>query len=150
MDMIDTKILLQLQRDSSRPLAELAEIVHLSTSACHRRIKLLEEAGLIQGYQARLDREALGLHLEIFVTVALISQASETLLSFEQAVQRMPEIFECHLLAGRSDYLMRLAVPDMAAYENFHRTRLTRLPGVAKIETSFNLRTVTPFSGYRP
>jgi DNA-binding Lrp family transcriptional regulator len=148
MDQIDSRILSSLQRDARTSMAELAQNVGLSTSACHRRVKLLEEAGLIAGYQAKLDREALGLHLELFVTVSLTSQASEALAAFEAAVQRVPEILECHLLAGRADYLMRLAVADMAQYEVLHRTRLTRLPGVANMETSFNLRTVTPFTGY--
>lgn len=150
MDAVDTKILIQLQRDSSLSLSDLAEFVGLSTSACHRRVKLLEEAGFIIGYQAQLDRFNLGLHLELFVTVTLSSQADDMLSAFETAVQKMPEILECHLLAGRSDYLMRLAVKDMVAYETLHRTRLSRLPGVATMQTSFNLRTVTPFRGYRP
>lgn len=148
MDALDTKILARLQDNSGQSIAELAETVGLSTSACHRRIKVMEEAGIILGYQARLAPEALGLKLELFVILGLVSQASETLAAFEEAVRRTPEVLECHLLAGRSDYLMRLAVPDMEAYETLHRTRLTRLPGVATIQTSFNLRTVTPFRGY--
>lgn len=149
MDKLDHKILSGLQGDARISMADLAQTIGLSTSACHRRVKLLEEAGLIAGYHARLEREALGLHLELFVTVSLTSQASEALAAFEAAVQKVPEILECHLLAGRADYLMRLAVADMAEYEILHRTRLTRLPGVANMESSFNLRTVTPFRGYR-
>jgi len=148
MDRLDQKILVALQGDARISMADLGEAVGLSTSACHRRVRLLEEAGLIEGYAARLNREALGLRMELFVTVSLTSQASSVLEAFETAVRRVPEIVECSLLAGRSDYLMRLVIADMAEYEMLHRTRLTSLPGVSNMETTFNLRTVTPFRGY--
>lgn len=148
MDRLDQKILVALQGDARTSMADLGEAVGLSTSACHRRVRLLEEGGLIEGYAARLNREALGLRMELFVTVSLTSQASSVLEAFETAVRRVPEIVECYLLAGRSDYLMRLAIADMAEYETLHRTRLTSLPGVSNMETTFNLRTVTPFRGY--
>lgn len=148
MDRLDQKILVALQGDARISMADLGETVGLSTSACHRRVRLLEEAGLIEGYAARLNREALGLRMELFVTVSLTSQASSVLEAFETAVRRVPEIVECYLLAGRSDYLMRLVIADMAEYETLHRTRLTSLPGVSNMETTFNLRTVTPFRGY--
>lgn len=148
MDRLDQKILIALQADARMSMADLGEAVGLSTSACHRRVRLLEEAGLIEGYAARLSREALGLRMELFVTVSLNSQASSVLEAFETAVRRVPEIVECYLLAGRSDYLMRLVIADMAEYEALHRTRLTSLPGVSNMETTFNLRTVTPFRGY--
>lgn len=148
MDRLDQKILVALQEDARTSMADLGEAVGLSTSACHRRVRLLEDAGLIEGYAARLNREALGLRMELFVTVSLTSQASGVLEAFETAVRRVPEIVECYLLAGRSDYLMRLVIADMAEYETLHRTRLTSLPGVSNMETTFNLRTVTPFRGY--
>jgi len=148
MDRLDQKILVALQGDARISMADLGEAVGLSTSACHRRVRLLEEAGLIEGYAARLNREALGLRMDLFVTVSLTSQASSVLEAFETAVRRVPEIVECSLLAGRSDYLMRLVIADMAEYEMLHRTRLTSLPGVSNMETTFNLRTVTPFRGY--
>lgn len=148
MDRLDQKILVALQGDARVSMADLGEAVGLSTSACHRRVRLLEEAGVIEGYAARLNREALGLRMELFVTVSLTSQASSVLEAFETAVRRVPEIVECYLLAGRSDYLMRLVIADMAEYETLHRTRLTSLPGVSNMETTFNLRTVTPFRGY--
>lgn len=148
MDQIDRRILSEIQRDSRLSMAELGARVGLSASASHRRIRMLEEAGLIEGFGARLSRERLGLKVELFVTVSLASQEGAMLEAFEQAVRRVPEIVECYLLAGRSDYLMRIAIPDMEDYERLHRARLTRLPGVSKIETTFNLRTVTPFRGY--
>jgi len=147
MDGFDRKILSALQDNAHASMAELGEAVGLSVSACHRRVKLLEEAGLIEGYVARLSREALGLRMELFVTVSLISQAATVLEAFEAAVKRVPEIVECYLLAGRADYLMRIIIADMAAYETLHRMRLTHLPGVSNMETAFNLRTVTPYRG---
>ena len=143
MDSFDQKILAHLQADARIAMAALGEAVGLSASACHRRVKLLEEAGIIRRYVAELDREALGLRVELFVTVALTSQATAVLEAFEEAVRRVPEIVECYLLAGQADYLMRIVISDMAEYEALHRTRLTSLPGVAKMETTFNLRTVT-------
>jgi Lrp/AsnC family leucine-responsive transcriptional regulator len=143
MDAFDFKILSHLQRDARLSMAALGEAVGLSASACHRRIRIMEEAGTIRRYVAELDREALGLRVELFVTVALTSQASAVLEAFEAAVRRVPEIVECFLLAGQADYLMRIVISDMAEYEALHRTRLTSLPGVAKMETTFNLRTVT-------
>lgn len=147
MDSFDQKILSLLQADSRISMASLGEAVGLSASACHRRVKLLEEAGIIRSYVAVLDREALGLRVELFVTVALSSQASNVLEAFETAVRRVPEIVECHLLAGQADYLMRIVISDMAEYEALHRTRLTSLPGVAKMETTFNLRSITSNRG---
>jgi len=148
MNEFDHKILSRLQANSQISMAELGEAVGLSTSACHRRVKLLEETGLIRGYVAVLDRAALGLRMELFVTVSLISQATSVLEAFEAAVRLVPEVVECHLLAGRSDYLMRIVLSDMNEYEALHRTRLTALPGVSNMETTFNLRTVKAFRGY--
>lgn len=148
MDRIDQAILSRIQRDSSLPLSQLSEEVGLSSSACHRRIKLLEEAGVITGYSARLDRGALGLTMELFVTLSLLSQSNDALEAFEKAVQGMPEILACYLLAGRADYIMRIAVRDMDDFERIHRNKLSRLPGVATMTTSFSLRTVKEFRGY--
>ena len=147
MDAFDRKILHQLQQDARVSMTQLGEMVGLSASAAHRRVKLLEEAGVIRRYAAVLDPEALGLRVELFVTVALTSQTNSVLEAFEAAVRRVPDVVECHLLAGRSDYLMRILISDMAEYEALHRSRLTLLPGVAKMETTFNLRTVTPYRG---
>ena len=148
MDAIDRAILSRVQADSSRGLNDLAEAVKLSPSAAHRRLKLLEESGVIAGYAARLDRAALGLKIELFVSVSLTSQSNEALEAFEKAVMGVPEILACHLLAGRADYLMRIAVADMADFERIHRNRLSRLLGVSTMTTSFSLRTVKEFRGY--
>ena len=117
IDEIDTRILTALQRDSQRPIAELAAEVGLSTSACHRRVKLLESAGVIRRYVAELDREALGLTLQVFVEITLASQSREVLEAFETAALRAEEILECHLTSGHADYILRVVARDMADYD---------------------------------
>ena len=148
MDRIDRTILSSLQADSRQPVAQIADTAGLSPSACHRRIKLLEEAGVIDGYTARLNREALGLAVEFFVEISLQSQTEEALEKFEQAVRDVPEILECHLMGGQFDYLLRIAAADAQDYERIHRTRITRLPGVARIQSSLSLRNVKRWRGY--
>ena len=147
MNKLDRSILLRLQADCSQPLSQISEQVGLSPSACHRRIKLLEESGAIVGYGARLDRMVLGLNIVLFVSVSLNSQAGEALDAFEKAAASIPEVITCHLLAGRADYLIQLTVADMAGFERIHREKLSRLPGVATMTTSFSLRTVKAFRG---
>ena len=148
MDLIDARILRALQRDSSRPVAELATEVGLSTSACHRRVKLLEEAGVITGYVARLDREALGYPIQVFVEITLNSQSQEALNAFETAVMRFEEILECHLTTGQADYILRVVARDVADYDNIHRNCLARLPGVSAMQTIFVLRPIREWQGY--
>ncbi|HSF96180.1 MAG TPA: Lrp/AsnC family transcriptional regulator [Thermohalobaculum sp.] len=148
MDRIDARILIALQRDASRPVADLAVEVGLSASACHRRIKLLEEARLITGYTARLDRAALGFAVQVFVEITLSSQSQEALTAFETAVTRFDEILECHLTTGRADYLLRVVARDVADYDNIHRNCLARLPGVSSMQTIFVLRSIREWQGY--
>jgi DNA-binding Lrp family transcriptional regulator len=148
MDGFDAKILAALQRDSAPPIAALAERVGLSPSACHRRVKLLEEAGIIAGYRAALDPAALGLTLHVFVDITLASQGETALEAFERAVGRHPEILECWLVSGEADYHLRVAASDMADYEHIHRACLARLPGVASIRSTFALGRVKDWTGY--
>jgi len=148
MDQMDSRILRALQRDSSRPVAELADEVGLSASACHRRVKLLEEAGVIAGYAARLDRGRLGFPVQVFVEITLSSQSQEALTAFETAVMRFEEILECHLTTGEADYFLRVVARDVADYDNIHRNCLARLPGVARMQTVFVLRSIREFRGY--
>jgi len=148
MDQIDARILRALQRDSSRPVAELAAEVGLSPSACHRRVKLMEEAGLITGYAARLDRAALGFAVQVFVEITLSSQSQEALTAFETAVTRFEEILECHLTTGQADYFLRVVARDVADYDEIHRNCLARLPGVARMQTIFVLRSIREWAGY--
>jgi DNA-binding Lrp family transcriptional regulator len=148
MDQIDARILRALQRDSSPSVAELAGEVGLSASACHRRVKLLEEAGVITGYAARLDRAALGFSIQVFVEITLNSQSQEALSAFEVAVMRFEEILECHLTTGQADYILRVVARDVADYDDIHRNCLARLPGVSAMQTIFVLRPIREWQGY--
>ena len=148
MDQIDARILRALQRDSSPAVAELAGEVGLSASACHRRVKLLEEAGVITGYAARLDRAALGFSIQVFVEITLNSQSQEALNAFETAVMRFDEILECHLTTGQADYILRVVARDVADYDDIHRNCLARLPGVSAMQTIFVLRPIREWQGY--
>lgn len=148
LDRTDRIILSSLQRQGNLPLAELAEQVGLSASSCHRRIKLLEQRGIILGYAATLDRKKLGLANEFFVEVSLAAQTEEAFERFEKAVQRVPEILECHLMSGQFDYLLRVVAQDAEDYERIHRTRLVRLPGLQRIQSSLALRTVKNWAGF--
>lgn len=147
-DKIDKKLLSMLQQDSRQPLNLLAEKAGLSTSACHRRIKLLEEAGAIVGYGAALDRHILGYPMEFFVEVSLTRLSEGELEEFEKAVDAIPEILQCHLMSGQSDYMLRIAARSTLHYEEIHRQRLSRLPNVARIQSSLALRTVKAWTGY--
>ncbi|MBI2719640.1 MAG: Lrp/AsnC family transcriptional regulator [Rhizobiales bacterium] len=148
LDKIDKLILSELQKNAQQGVAELAAKAGLSASSCHRRVKLLEEAGTITGYAANLDRTALGLANEFFVEVSLQAQTEEAFERFEKAVQRVPEILECHLMSGQFDYLLRVVAVDAADYERIHRSRISRLPGVQRIQSSLALRTVKAWAGY--
>ncbi|MCB1378276.1 MAG: Lrp/AsnC family transcriptional regulator [Alphaproteobacteria bacterium] len=148
LDKIDKIILTELQANSRQPIAELAAKAGLSPSACHRRVKLLEEAGIITGYAATLDRTLLGLANEFFVEVSLAAQTEEAFEKFEKAVQRVPEVLECHLMSGQFDYLLRVVAADTTDYERIHRSRIARLPGVQRIQSSLALRTVKARAGY--
>jgi DNA-binding Lrp family transcriptional regulator len=147
-DRTDKIILSELQKNAQRPVAELAQRAGLSASSCHRRVKLLEQAGIITGYTANLDRSLLGLANEFFVEVSLSAQTEAAFEKFETAVQRVPEILECHLMSGQFDYLLRVAATDAADYERIHRSRISRLPGVQRIQSSLALRTVKGWAGY--
>jgi DNA-binding Lrp family transcriptional regulator len=148
LDKIDRILLTELQRDSRQSIADLAAKAALSPSACHRRVKLLEDAGAIEGYTAKLSRTALGFTNEFFVEVSLSSQTEEAFEKFERAILREPEILECHLMSGQFDYLLRIAATDATDYERIHRSKISRLPGVQRIQSSLALRTVKPWGGY--
>lgn len=148
MDSFDRHILSELQADSSRSIADIAEIVNLSLSACHRRIKNLEEDGVIDGYAARLNQQSLGLQVDVFVEISLISQSQEALQAFEEAVTAYDEILECHLTTGNADYIMRVVAQDVADYDLIHRHSLAKLPHVASMRSTFALRAIKPWRGY--
>lgn len=148
MERSDVALLQALQRDSSLSVAELAVIVGLSSSACHRRMRALEEQGYIAGYVARLDPARLGLGLHAFVEITLSRQSQEAMDRFEQVVGRFDEILECHLMSGSADYILRVAATDLAHYDDIHRNCLARLPGVSSMQTSFSIRRIKDWSGY--
>jgi DNA-binding Lrp family transcriptional regulator len=148
MDRNDIRILNALQADSSRSIAELAEVAGVSTSACHRRIKSLEAAGLIAGYQAQLDPQRLGLKLQAFVEITLTSQSREAMDRFEQAVADFDDILECHLMSGNADYILRVSARDLEQFDDIHRNCLSRLPGVSAMRSSFAIRSIKRWRGY--
>src|ERR1700710_644941 len=130
LDRIDVSILEHLQRDGRATAGELGESAGLSPSPVHRRQKLLEESGVITGYVALLDQDRVGLPVNVRVSVELAGQTQEMLEAFESAIAELPEVMECMLMTGASDYLLRVVAADLGTYEEFLRTRLTRLPGV--------------------
>ncbi|MCC6007370.1 MAG: Lrp/AsnC family transcriptional regulator [Rhodobacteraceae bacterium] len=141
-DEIDRRILSCLQREGRISNADLAERAGLSASACHRRVQRLEAAGVIAGYVALLEPRAVDRRATVFVEITLSGQADEVLDAFEREVRRVPDVLECHLMAGTADYLLKVVARDTEDFERIHRRYLARLPGVAQIHSSFALRTV--------
>ncbi|AEQ52051.1 Lrp/AsnC family transcriptional regulator [Pelagibacterium halotolerans] len=146
IDEIDRKILRFIQADSAQSMVELGDRVGLSASACHRRLKALEERGFVAGYRAVLNRSKLGLSMQFFIELSLTSQSDKTFEAFERAVRDIPEILECHLMAGQSDYILRVVCQDAAAFERLHRELVARLPGVARIHSNLSIREVKEWS----
>ena len=142
LDRIDRKILAALQEDGRLPNNELAERVGLSPSPCLRRVKALEEAGVIARYVALVDPASVELPVNIFVSVSLERQVEARLDGFEAAVMARPEVLECYLMTGDADYLLRVVTPDTRAYERFLQEAIFTLPVVSHIRSSFALRTV--------
>lgn len=142
LDATDRRILSVLQKDGRITNAELSERVNLSPSACHRRVQQLEEAGFIAAYVALLDARRLGKPTTVFVEITLQSQAEDLLDAFEREVARVPDILECHLMAGTADYLIKIMAEDTEDFARIHRQHLSRLPGVRQMQSSFALRTV--------
>ncbi len=142
LDSLDLRILKELQRDARLSHQELSERIGLSPSPCARRIRKLEEAGIITGYTARINEQKLGFQFSVFVSVRLDQQRDNRLVSFEQEVTRYAEVVDCWLMTGSFDYLMRVAVRDLNEFEHFLTGRLTKIPGVASIESSIPIRRV--------
>ena len=139
LDAIDRKILTVLQEDGRISLSELAVRVALSPSPCLRRMRQLERAGIITRYVAVLDQAKVGLSVSVFVSIKLESQRVEALDRFKKAIAKWPEVLECYLMTGPRDYLLRIVVADLSAYEQFLKQKLTRIDGVVSIESSFAL-----------
>ena len=143
LDRIDRTILHELQLDGRVSNVKLAERVNLSESACLRRVKRLEDAGVIEGYIMLINQMAVGLPSNVFVEITLNRQQREDLDAFEARVLQVPEVLECYLMSGDYDYLLRVAAADPGDYERIHHEQLTSLPGVARVRSSFALRKVT-------
>jgi Lrp/AsnC family leucine-responsive transcriptional regulator len=142
LDQIDHRILAVLRQDGRITMQDLGARVGLSPTPCARRVARMEAAGLIRGYTALVDEGRLGQGVSVFISVRLDRQVDDALRTFEAAVTRMPEVVDCWLMTGTRDYLLRIATRDLAAYEAFLTRDLTRVPGVASIESSLSLRRV--------
>jgi len=142
LDHIDFKILRELQRDARLTHQELSERVALSPTPCARRIRKLETGGIITGYAAQIDASKLGFAFNVFISVRLDRQVDDRLVVFETEVLRSREIIDCWLMTGSFDYLIRIAVRDLEEYERFLTTKLTKVTGVASIESSIPIRRV--------
>jgi Lrp/AsnC family leucine-responsive transcriptional regulator len=142
LDKTDYRILNKLQNNARMSNTELADAVGLSPSPCLRRVKQLEADGVIKRYVGIIDPKAVGLPISIFVSVSLHSQQRTGLEEFEQRIQSYPEVMECYLMTGSADYLLRVVVPDLDSYERFLAEKLTRITGVANIQSSFALKQV--------
>lgn len=142
LDQTDRRILSVLQKKGRVSNAELSELVNLSASACHRRVQRLESDGYIREYVALLDARKLEVPTTVFVEITLSGQADEVLEAFEQAVKRIPDVLECHLMAGTADYILKVVAENTEDFARIHRQSLARLPGVAQMQSSFALRTV--------
>ena len=152
LDVVDRRILAVLQENARISNVDLAEQVGMSPSPCWRRVKTLEDSGVIAKHVSLVDPAAVGLPVSVFVQVTLERQIETALETFEQTVLARPEVMECYLMTGDSDYLLRVVVSDLSAYERFLMDHLTRLNGVASIKSSFALkqvkyRTALPLSG---
>ena len=142
LDQVDIRILNELQNDSSHSNVELAKRVHLSPSPCLMRVKALKDKGVIRNYVALADPKVLGLGLNVFISISLKEQSKEALAEFEKRISEHDEVMECYLMTGDSDYLIRVAVADMAALEKFILEQLTPIAGIEKIRSSFALKQV--------
>lgn len=142
LDAIDIAILRTLQEDGRISNANLADRVGLSASACSRRLDILEKAGVIRGYHARLSNKALNFGMTAIVHISLSGQFEKTLSEFEDAVERCPNVLVCYLMSGEYDYILRVAAKDLQDYERIHKEWLSALPHVVRINSAFALREV--------
>ena len=142
LDAIDRKILAALQKSGRMSNADLSDAVNLSASACHRRVQRLESEGYIRGYVALLDARRMRVATTVFVEITLQGQTDDVLDAFEKAVSRIPDVLECHLMAGTADYVLKVVAEDTEDFARIHRQHLSRLPGVAQMQSSFSLKSV--------
>jgi Lrp/AsnC family leucine-responsive transcriptional regulator len=142
LDAIDRRILAALQRDGRLSNVELADEVGLSPSPCLRRVRLLEEAGVIAGYRAVLDHKAAGLGLTVFVGIKVERHHEATTEALREAIRACPEVISCHIVSGEADFMLQVVAPDLDGYERFWLDTLLKLPGVSDIRSNFAIQTV--------
>ena len=142
LDAVDRSLLNALQQDGRATVGELAERVALSPSPCWRRVRQLEESGLISGYHAHLDRQRAGWGVLGFVQLGLHNHTAEVTAAFKREVQALPQVLACHNLSGRYDYQLEVVAPSLEVFAEFVRTRIRSLPGVREISTSFSLKEI--------
>lgn len=137
MDTKDRQIIRELQHDGRLTNHELADRVNLSPSPCLRRLRNLENAGVIQGYTALVDQNAYGLPITVFIRIRLEHHSQESVQTFEENIDHIEEILDCYLMTGNADYLLRVVVESLEAYEAFIRQKIHHIPSIASIDTSF-------------
>ncbi len=143
IDETDLRILTTVQEDARLSNVDLAERIGLSPSPCLRRLRRLEDEGIIKGYMTLLDQKAVGLPVNVFISVTLKEQSEHALDDFEGRIRQLPQVMECYLMTGTADYLLRVVTADLAAYESFLKEHLTRIPVIASIQSSFALKQVS-------
>ncbi|MDO6728194.1 MAG: Lrp/AsnC family transcriptional regulator [Cognatishimia sp.] len=148
MDRKDSRILSILQKNSQISMAKLSEQVGMSLSACHRRVKMMEADGRISHYSAQVDRLKIGLEVQVFIEIKLVSHHRSDLEAFEEAILRLDDVLECHLISGEFDYLIRVAARNASDFESLYRDRLAEIPAVHQMKTLLSLRTAKEFNGY--
>jgi len=141
LDQIDRRLLAELQDDGRMTNVELAGRVGLTAPPCLRRVRALEEAGVIKGYHADLDGTKLGFAITVFALVSLKSQAEEALRQFEEAMKALPDVRECHMLNGEIDFILKIVSRDLQSFQEFLTGKLTSAPNVASVKTSLTIRT---------
>ena len=137
MDSIDQKIIRQLQLDGRLTNQELAERVSLSASPCLRRVRKLEESGVIKGFTANIDQKKYGLSINVFISVRLEKHTDRLVADFENGVQKLDEVLACYLISGSRDYLLQVVAKDLEGYEQFLRKKLRLVPGIGQLESNF-------------
>ena len=142
LDALDHAIIAALIEDGRRSQVQLAERIPLSPTAIARRIRALEDAGIIEGYQARINRRGIGLEMTVHIFISLQNQTEQHLEAFEAAVAAAPSVIGCEMMSGEDDYLLTVLARDLADYERIHKQELSRLPGVTRLRSSFVLREV--------
>ena len=147
LDAIDRRILAELQVDGRMTNVELSKRVGISAPPCLRRVRALEEAGLIRGYHAKVDARALGFEVTVFAMVGLVKQAEADLVAFETLCERWPFVRECHMLNGEIDFLLKCVAPDLSSFQSFLTGSLTAAPNVASVKTSLVIRAAKDVPG---